>query len=104
MCPKVEYEEWHDHACLFGNCPMCRVEKLALCLKEVIGSLNDVMQWHWFALETIMANNNQALKKLTLVYKTTTTNEFINYLKPKLQYFVKHNCCAMERLTFFKMY
>jgi hypothetical protein len=76
---------------------MCRVEKLALCHKEVIGSLNDVMQWRRFALETTMARNDQTLKKLILVYKTTTTDEFVNYLKPKLQHFVKHNCCTMGR-------
>jgi hypothetical protein len=58
MCPKVEYKEWHDHACLFGNCSICRVEKLGLCLKQVIRSLNDVMQWHQFVLETTMARND----------------------------------------------
>lgn len=67
MCPKDEYEEWHDYACLFGNYLIGGVEKLALCLKEATGSLNDVMQWHQFALETIMARNGQTLKKLTLV-------------------------------------
>jgi hypothetical protein len=30
------------------------------------------------------------LKKLTLVYKTTFLDEFIDYLKPKLQHFVWH--------------
>jgi hypothetical protein len=91
VCPKDEYEEWHDCTCLFGNYPIGGVEKLALCFKEVTRSLNDVMQWHQFALETTMARNGQTLKKLTLVYKTTTTNEFINYLKLKLQHFVKQN-------------
>jgi hypothetical protein len=38
-----------------------------------------------------MAWNGQALTKLTLVYKNTTSNEFIKYLKPKLQHFAKHN-------------
>ncbi len=91
MCPKDEYEKWHDYAHLFGNYPISGVEKLALCLKDVTGSLNDVMQWHQFPLETTMARNGQTLKKLILVYKTTTANDFINYLKPKLQHFVKHN-------------
>ncbi len=97
MCPKVKYKEWYDHACLFGNCLMCRMEKLTLCFKEVIGSLNDAMQWRWFALETTMARNDQTSKKLTLVCKTTTIDEFVNYLKTKLQHFVKHNCCTMGR-------
>jgi hypothetical protein len=41
-----------------------------------------------------MSKNDQSLKKLTLVYKTTTSDEFIDYLKPKLQHFVKHNFVA----------
>jgi hypothetical protein len=38
-----------------------------------------------------MARNGQTLKNLILVYKNTTSNEFINYFKPKLQQFAKHN-------------
>lgn len=32
-----------------------------------------------------------ALKKLTLVYKTRSIYEFTNYMKPKLQHFVRYN-------------
>jgi hypothetical protein len=39
-----------------------------------------------------MSKVGKALKKLTLVYK----DEFINYMKPKLQHFVRHNF-AMAR-------
>lgn len=84
VCPKGEYEKWQKHACLFGNYPMCGVQKLTFYSKEMTRSYSNVIQWHRFALETIMVRNGQALKKLTLVYKTTTSNEFINYLKPKL--------------------
>jgi hypothetical protein len=31
------------------------------------------------------------LKKLSLVYKKTTLDEMLDYLKLKLQHFVKHN-------------
>jgi hypothetical protein len=34
------------------------------------------------------------LKKLTFVYKKTTLDEMIDYLKPKLLHFVKHNFVA----------
>ncbi len=35
-----------------------------------------------------------ALKKLTLVYKTRSIDEFIDYMKPKLQHFVGRNFVA----------
>jgi hypothetical protein len=42
-----------------------------------------------FALETTMARFGRALKKLTLEYKTTSLDAFIDYLKPKFKHFVK---------------
>jgi hypothetical protein len=33
----------------------------------------------------------KSLKKLTLVYKKTTSDEFVDYLKPKLHNFARHN-------------
>ncbi len=47
-----------------------------------------LIPWRRFALKTTMARSGRALKKLTLVYKTTFLDEFIDYLKPKLQHFV----------------
>ncbi len=94
VCPKGGLEEWHKHKCLFGNCLMCGVQNLSFCLKELVGSLFDVIQWCHFALETTMSESGQSLKNFTLLYKTTTLNEFIDYLKPKLQHFVKHNFVA----------
>ncbi len=44
-----------------------------------------------FALETMMFQIGKPLKKLAFVYKQTTSNELVDYLKPKLQQFVKHN-------------
>lgn len=43
--------------------------------------------------ETI-SKKGKALKRLTLVYKKTTSDEFIDYLKPNLDFFVKHNFVA----------
>jgi hypothetical protein len=34
-------------------------------------------------------------KKPKLIYKSTTSNELVQYLKPKLQYFVYHNFDAI---------
>jgi hypothetical protein len=67
---------------------------LPFCPKEVT-SLDAVLTpWKHFAIETTMARFGKALKKLTLVYKTTSLEEFIDYLKPKLQHFVRHNFVA----------
>jgi hypothetical protein len=81
---KDEYDEWHKHNYLFGSCPNYGVENLSFYPKELTRSHFDVIQWHQFSLETIMARNGQTLKKLTQVYKSTTIDEFINYLEPKL--------------------
>ncbi len=102
MYLKGEYEEWHKCNCLFGNCLSCGVHKLSFCLKKVIRPYLDIIQWCHFALETTMAKNDRPLKKLTLVYKNTTSNEFIEYMQPKLQHFVKHNFIASWENKHFK--
>jgi hypothetical protein len=60
----------------------------------------DEIQWHHFALETAMARNGRPLKKLTLVYNTMMSNEFIEYLQPKLQDCQAQFRCLMGRYTF----
>jgi hypothetical protein len=49
-----------------------------------------------------MSRVGKALKKLNLVYKTTSSNEFIDYMKPKLQHFIKHNFVAKWEDKHFK--
>jgi thiaminase len=49
-----------------------------------------------------MSKVGKALKKLTLVYKTTSSDEFIDYMKPKLQHFVRHNFVARLEDKHFK--
>jgi len=87
---------------LFGNCPSCGVQKLSLCPKEVIKSYSDMIQWCYFALETTVAKNGWPLNKLTFVYKNMTSYEFIEYMQPKLQHFVKHNFVARWENKHFK--
>jgi hypothetical protein len=38
-----------------------------------------------------MSRASKSLKKLTLIYKKTSSDEFVDYSKPKLQNFVRHN-------------
>jgi hypothetical protein len=103
VCSKDEYDEWHKHNCLFGSCPYYGVEILSFYPKKLTRSHSNVIQWCQFSLETTtMARNGQTLKKLTLMYKSTTIDKFINYLKPKLQHFVKHNFIAHWEDKYFK--
>ncbi len=56
---------------------------------EKIGSDPILLQWRRFVLKTTMSRVAKPLKKLTLVYKPISSDEFIDYMKPKLQHFVK---------------
>jgi hypothetical protein len=49
-----------------------------------------------------MSKVGNASKKLTLVYKITSTNEFFDYMKLKLQHFVRHNFVAKWKDEHFK--
>jgi hypothetical protein len=89
VCPKVEFDEWHRKECLYGDCVPCGVEKLSFYSKEMSGIDDRLVKWRCYALEETWSKNGKALKKLTLVYKKTSSYKFIEYLKPKLQYFVK---------------
>ncbi len=64
----------------------------------------DEYQVHWrcYTLEETISKIGKPLKKLTLVYKNTYSDEFIEYLKPKLQHFVRHNFVARWQDKHFK--
>jgi hypothetical protein len=79
---------------LYGNCPNCGVQKLYLCLEEKNVIDEWLVKWRRYALEQTKSKNEKPLRKLTLVYKNTSLNEFIEYLKSKLQHFVKHKFVA----------
>jgi hypothetical protein len=64
----------------------------------------DFVQMKWYALEETQARNGKTLKKLTFVYKETSSDEFITYLLPKLQHFAKHNFQARWQDKHFKAY
>jgi hypothetical protein len=66
-------------------------ENLAICPIEENGSSSSLISWKHFSMETIVIKKDEERKKLKLIYKSTKSNELIEYLKPKLQYFVCHN-------------
>ena len=94
VCPKGEFEEWHNVKCLYGECGRCGVQKLPLCPDEEEGTDGREVEWRRFAYEETLSKKGKVLKKLNLVYKKTTADVFFDYLKPKLQAFVTHNFVA----------
>ena len=94
LCLREEFSEWHKRWCLFGECDFCGVETLLVCLFKEDRILEQHIPWKWFAMETITSEKGETWKILALMYKSTTSDEFIQYLKPKLEFFVKHNFVA----------
>ena len=94
LCLREEFNEWHKQSCLFCECDLCGVETLLVCPFEEDEILERHISWKQFAMETITIQKGETWKKLALIYKSTTSVEFIQYLKPKLEYFIKHNFVA----------
>ena len=94
VCPKGEFDEWHDVRCLYGECGRCDIQKLPQCKDEEEGTDDRQVEWRRFAYEETLSKKSKVLKKLNLVYKKTTADVFFDYLKPKLQAFVTHNFVA----------
>jgi hypothetical protein len=91
VCEKGEEEEWHKKKKLYCQCGECSVENFPFRLEEVSNSSEALVEWKRFAMETTMTRSGKTLEKLTLVYKKTSSDEFVHYLKPKLQTFIRHN-------------
>jgi hypothetical protein len=72
---------------LYGQCISYGVDKFPFCIEDSNGSIEALVERTRFAMET----TSKSLKKFTLVYKKTSSDEFVEYLKPKLQNFVRHN-------------
>jgi len=61
-----------------------------------------VVEWRRFAMEEVISERYKVMKKLNLVYKKTTSDIFIDYLKLKLEAFVIHNFVAKWEDEHFK--
>jgi hypothetical protein len=86
----------------YWDCWTCGVGKLSFCLEELNGIDECPIQWRRYVLEETRSKNGKPLKKLTLVYKNTFLDEFIEYLKPKIWRFVTHNFVARWQDKHFK--
>jgi hypothetical protein len=94
VCPKGEFEEWHELQCLLGSCADCGVKLLPVCNNEIENPNGVLIEWRRFALEQTTSRKGKVSKKLTLVYKKTFPDVLLEYMRPKLQHFVKHNFVA----------
>jgi hypothetical protein len=102
LCEKGVDEFWHSKDCLFGNCADCGVTtRLRVCGGEL--SSEKLISWRCFGQETIGVNSDGRDKKVVkLEYKETTTADFIDFVRPKLSFFVKHNFLATWQDAEFK--
>jgi hypothetical protein len=82
--PKAKKKEWHVKKCMFSQCNQCGVKNLAFYLVECNGDGPKMVEWCRFVMETMMSRVGKPLKKLFLVYKQTTSNELMEYMKLKL--------------------
>jgi len=89
--PCQKNSKWHARECLLGECENCGVENLPIYLVEKDALSNSSISWKQFSLKKIVTKKGKEKKKLKLIFKSTSSIEFIDYLKPKLQYFVHHN-------------
>jgi hypothetical protein len=94
VCSKGEFQEWHDLQCLLGTCGDCGLKLLPVCNDELDNADGVLIEWRRFALEQTTSKKGKVSKKLTLVYKKTFPDVLLEYMRPKLQYFVKHNFVA----------
>jgi hypothetical protein len=63
--------------CLYGDCTSYGLGNLSFCLKELDGVDDRLVQWGCYALNYTRPKIGKPLKKLTLVYKKTSLDEFI---------------------------
>ena len=94
LCPKPTNTTWHSKDCLFGDCLNCGVDILPLCPIEEDGLSQTTVRWKHYEMQSITTRKGLQRKKLQLIYKDTTSHELVQYLKPKLQFFVRHSFVA----------
>lgn len=104
VCLKKDEDEWHHKKCLYGQHSDYGIKKIPLCLVECNGSNSTMVEWKRFSMETTMSKVEHPLKKLIFVYKKTNNEESIEYFKPKLQNFVKHNFVSRSQNKQFKAF
>jgi hypothetical protein len=96
VCPKGELDQWHNLACLMGECEYCGVKLLQICPQEHSASSSALVKWKCFEYNVVGVHEDSGRPKKCIkeAFKETTPGEFIMYLKPKIERFVTHNFIA----------
>jgi len=90
-CSRGEFEEWHKLECLMGDCTNYGVVKLSIYPNEYSTMLPRLL-WRCFKHDTIgVIDEGKPKKSIKKTFWKTTTSMFLDYLRPKLQHFIKHN-------------
>lgn len=96
LCLKSEFDEWHKLSCIMGDCENCGVDTLKLCPQELSEAEEPKLRWKQFSYVQIGMDREtgKPKKRLQEVYQETSPVQFINYMKPKVEAFIKHNFIA----------
>ncbi len=78
VCEKLKEEEWHKKKCLYSQCISCGVDKFPFCLEEGNGSIEALVEWRRFDMETTKSRASKSLNQLTLVYKKILVMSLLN--------------------------
>ena len=65
LCSSEELSEWHNCACIFGECQYYKIETLLVCPNEK-GVPKKLVSWKRFAMETFLQRKVRLKKNLPL--------------------------------------
>ncbi len=80
--------------CLMGDCLLCGIKTLKVCLIENIRSTKKVQRQRYAKVVVEQKENGNDKKVTQLQYMDALTLELLQYLIPRLTYFVTHNFVA----------
>jgi hypothetical protein len=95
VCPKGEFDQWHKLECVMGTCGQCGIDKLSLCPAEILGLEEYKLKWKCFQYEEVgRTAEGRPRKRIKETFMETSPSVFIEYMKPKVHQFIKHNFVA----------
>jgi hypothetical protein len=94
LCTKEPRTGWHAQDSIFWEMWLLWCQEFCTLPNWRRGDLIAIVSWKHFNMENIVTKKGEEKKTLKLIYKSTNSNELMQCLKPKLQYFVCHNFVA----------
>jgi hypothetical protein len=88
---------WHKYDCLMGTCDDCGVENLLLFYPlEIEANSDETLYWKKFEKVVVGINPRTGKEKMKVreQFKETSLADFVSYLKPTVQDFIRHNLIA----------